>query len=82
MATDPATAQRLAFEIQYAPIHAADGPTRTTGYRQVGIPVTWLFGHTGANMQSRSRRAEEHTQVHLSERPRKLAAPQTRRRPL
>lgn len=40
MATDPAAGQRLAFEVQYAPIHPADWHTRTTEYRQVGIPVT------------------------------------------
>lgn len=66
MATDPATGHRLAFEIQYAPIHAADWNTRTTEYRQAGIPVSWLFGHTGANMKTRGLRSDGPTQVHLS----------------
>lgn len=40
MATDPANAQRLAFEIRSEPIYAADWHTRTAEYREARIPVT------------------------------------------
>lgn len=59
MATDPATGQRLAFEIQYAPLTATDWQIRTESYRAAGVPVTWLFGHIGEHLTAHRARGDE-----------------------
>lgn len=38
----------LAVEIQYSALTVEDWLTRTASYRQLGIGVTWLWGHIGA----------------------------------
>ena len=59
MGTDPATGQRFAFEIQYAPLTVTDWDIRTKEYGAAGIPVTWLFGHAGEHFTAYRARGDE-----------------------
>lgn len=53
MVTAP-SGERVAFEIQYASLHADEWHARHDDYRRAGIVDVWIFGHVGAQMR-RSR---------------------------
>lgn len=52
MMTNPATGNRLAFEVQYAALSPGEWQARTDDYTAAGIPVVWLWGHVGAHMRA------------------------------
>jgi len=53
---DPQSGKRIAFEVQYAALTVELWRQRNADYAAAGIPVVWLFGHTGAQLNVRAGR--------------------------
>ena len=43
--------QRVAFDIEYAALTVEEFATRTAFYAAEGVPVVWLWGHTGKHLR-------------------------------
>lgn len=67
MATNPVTGNRMAFEVQYAALSPGEWRARNDDYAAAGIPVVWLWGHVGSNLQAtRFWREDRSPTVNLS----------------